>query len=94
MAHWRGTIKGSGAEVSRTGSIQSGLRGEVNGWRFGVEVLMDVSRFGVDTAAIYLTSGSSGAGLVALLGHYDRRDLERLLCSVAVPGSKVEVPSE
>ena len=58
MAHFQGTIQGQRGEVSKIGSIKSGLNVTCNGWTSGITVKASVID-GIDTFKVYKTSGSS-----------------------------------
>ena len=77
MAHFRGTVQGSRGAVSRLGGRVTGIRTEVNGWFFGVEVFGAESA-GKDTFEIKLTGGSNHREQKVSLGYFTLEDLKKL----------------
>ena len=75
MSRFYGTMQGSRGETTRTGTKASDLRAHVRGWDFGVRVCV-YDDDGVDTALVYLTSGSNGAGRDRYIGTFTAKDLE------------------
>ena len=58
MAHFRGTVVGSGDAISRLGSKSSGLDVEANGWTTGVTIcLYHNKEKRVDCVKVWRTSG-------------------------------------
>ena len=74
MSHFYGSIEGDRSEATRQGSKKNGISGHVRGWDFGVRVLMR-DEDGVDTAGIYLTSGSNGHASEKAVGTFTAADL-------------------
>ena len=61
MAHFRGTVVGSGDAISRLGSKSSGLDVEANGWTTGVTIhLYHDEKKGIDYVRVWRTDGSYG----------------------------------
>ncbi|KKM81395.1 hypothetical protein LCGC14_1330260 [marine sediment metagenome] len=75
MARFRGTVKGSRSEVSRSGTPNSGIVGNLDGWDVGIRVIGRDDK-GVDVFDIYRTGGSSG-GVETHIGTV-RSDLEEI----------------
>ena len=66
MARLYGSLQGDRKQVTRRGTVNSGIRAHVRGWNVGVEVIGKVKGYnkknksdGFDYFEIYATSGSN-----------------------------------
>lgn len=60
MARFYASIKGNRGTVSKLGTKESGISGDIRGWDLGVKVYGWVDDKGKDYFEVYRTSGSKG----------------------------------
>lgn len=66
MAHFFGRMTGKGDQVTRTGTKNSGITANVQGW--GLGIIVDIQHVdGQDVARIYKTGGGNGKGSGVLI---------------------------
>lgn len=79
MAHFIGTVQGSGGEASRMGTKRSGLTTDACGWHVGAKVdLRHDEATGEDIVTVYLTGGSAPSYSAKFLGEYREADLAKV----------------
>lgn len=59
MSRFYASIKGNRGEVTRTGTVSSGITGHIRGWNIGVKVHCYIDAKGRDAIEISRTGGSS-----------------------------------
>lgn len=68
MARFKGTMSGNRGQVSRLGTVKSGIMARVNGWNCGVLIDGFVDEEDHDTFRIYASSGSNNFGPTQEIG--------------------------
>lgn len=64
MAQFYGSMRGSGGEVTKTGTKHSGIRVYIHGWSIGIIVACRVDANGNDICTAYETGGSDNPSTI------------------------------